>query len=129
MPVNPPPPYEPDPLPDEKSKRIKVETEASTEEIIVPATINSVNNYPNPFNPETEILFSSEPERLLIVVVYSVSGAEISRFNVKTDAGGRGRTRWNGRDRFGKPASAGLYVAALQDGRDILAFCKLVLVR
>jgi hypothetical protein len=88
-----------------------------------------IDNYPNPFNPNTVIRFSGTPEREVTIVIYSVSGHEVRRFDAVAGPDGRGSVEWNGRDGSGLPVSAGLYIAALVDRGTVTGTRKLLLVR
>jgi hypothetical protein len=117
------------PKPDKGKMIIQDRASAGIEGAEVPEITQSIGNYPNPFNPETEIIVRGSPYRNMAVVIYSVSGAEMNLLHVKTDASGIGLVRWNGQDSFGRAVSAGVYIAVLKEGPNTIATCKLILVR
>ena len=66
-------------------------------------------NYPNPFNPSTEMSFSVPVASSVKLAVYNLLGQEIaSLVNENLDAGVY-TTRWDGRDNAGENVSSGLY--------------------
>ena len=76
-------------------------------------------NYPNPFNPFTYVEFQIPYDIQVKVSVTDITGREIrvlenSRFN-----SGAHRVMWDGRDRFGKNVSAGIYLCSVQAGDQI----------
>ena len=67
------------------------------------------SNYPNPFNPTTEIPFylaESQPIRLMI---YDLLGQHIITLADKSYSQGYHHLRWNGRDRHGNEIPGGIY--------------------
>ncbi len=112
-----------------KGKRFSLAEHARTAIPETPARNNTLANYPNPFNPVTEIRCTGVPGSVLDVVIYSVTGAEIRSYRLRTDAAGTASVQWDGRDRSGVLAASGVYIAALRDGVRLLAVCKLTLLR
>lgn len=94
-----------------------------------PSPSSVIGNYPNPFNPATEIRFTSTPNSTCSIVIYSLAGAEVRRYTVTTDERGTGRIRWDGRNHGGRPVAAGVYPTVLHNGEGALAHCKLVLLK
>jgi hypothetical protein len=71
-------------------------------------------NYPNPFNPETDISFTL-PERVRAsLTVYNVLGKAIRVLVDREMSAGTHTVRWDGRDEFGNPASSGIYFYRLK---------------
>lgn len=88
-----------------------------------------IDNYPNPFNPFTEIRVSWTPLSRLKIVIFSVAGRRIIEIPVTLDSSGEGNTIWQGRDRAGNRVSSGVYNAVLYEGRNRVSSRKLVLLR
>lgn len=66
-------------------------------------------NYPNPFNPATEIAYALPQQVHVILTVYDVSGREVRRLVNTSQAPGRYRVRWDGKDAQGHPVRSGVY--------------------
>lgn len=76
-------------------------------------------NYPNPFNPETRIVYGV-PEGLSVgdpmtLEVYTVDGRRVRTLPVDRRAGWHDAV-WDGRDDAGQPAAAGLYITRYAAG-------------
>ena len=68
-------------------------------------------NFPNPFNPSTEILFDLPEDTMVSLVVYDVLGREVARLVQKELSAGTHRTRF---DAQGLPS--GIYFYRIQVG-------------
>lgn len=76
-------------------------------------------NYPNPFNPETRIVYGV-PEDLgdsdaMRLEIYTVDGRRVRSLAVNRSAGWHEVT-WDGRDDQGQPAAAGMYITRYAAG-------------
>ena len=67
-------------------------------------------NYPNPFNPETAIMFSLDITSPIVVKIYSILGQEISTLHSGILESGYHSMIWNGTDQFGKSVGSGVYI-------------------
>jgi hypothetical protein len=84
------------------------------ENSLTPGRFTLERNYPNPFNPVTHVEFQIPYDVQVKISVTDITGREIrvlenSRFN-----SGAHRVMWDGRDRFGKNVSAGIYLCRVQ---------------
>jgi hypothetical protein len=70
-------------------------------------------NFPNPFNPSTTIAYSVERPQSVRLSVYDAAGREVAELAGGHHAEGRYAVVWDGRDRSGRMASAGIYFARL----------------
>ncbi|HPN35444.1 MAG TPA: FG-GAP-like repeat-containing protein [bacterium] len=103
-------------------------TAVEAEERQAPTRFNLEQNYPNPFNPSTTIAYELEQAQEVSVAIYNVFGEEIVKLVDQKQALGHHRVVWNGRDRHGRPAPAGLYIYQLRAGQAALSR-KMVLVQ
>ncbi|MGB3093537.1 MAG: choice-of-anchor D domain-containing protein, partial [Candidatus Zixiibacteriota bacterium] len=71
-------------------------------------------NYPNPFNPETDISFTLPERAHASLTVYNVLGKAIKVLVDREMSAGTHTLRWDGRDEFGTPASSGIYFYRLK---------------
>ena len=74
------------------------------------------NNYPNPFNPETNIQFDI-PEQLPVkLAIYDLSGKEVNVLVQDTFVPGKYQVIWGGKDQYGQSVSAGMYIYRIEAG-------------
>lgn len=84
-----------------------------------PSSIVLRPNYPNPFNPETHIVYGIPAEYAtearVALEVYDMRGERVRRLDPETGAGWH-TVRWDGRDDAGSPRPSGQYVVRLACG-------------
>jgi DNA/RNA endonuclease YhcR with UshA esterase domain len=87
----------------------------------IPKTFELLNNYPNPFNPSTTILYGLPQLSKVTLKVYSVLGQEITTLVNEVQSPSYYRVVWNGSDKGGAQVSSGVYffriVAEPMDGK------------
>jgi len=74
----------------------------------LPETLHT-RNYPNPFNPETTILFNLPHSGEVEVVIYNIRGQRVVTLLNGYQQSGENRVIWDGRDEGGRPVSSGVY--------------------
>ncbi len=81
----------------------------------IPKFVNNLeNNYPNPFNPETNFAFSIAKPGKVSLKIYNVKGQLVKTLvNERMDQG-RHMITWSGTADTGKPVSSGIYFYRLQ---------------
>ncbi|HEX5133487.1 MAG TPA: M14 family zinc carboxypeptidase [Candidatus Krumholzibacteria bacterium] len=91
-------------------------------------------NYPNPFNPSTQIPYvvggadGSAPVRVELTI-YAVTGARVASVFAGTHRPGAYTGRWSGSDERGQPVPSGIYFARLTVNGVPAATRKLVLLK
>jgi hypothetical protein len=86
------------------------------------------SNYPNPFNPSTEIVYHVGHRSDVTLKVYSVLGNEVTTLVRSVHEPGTYRSTWNGTDAAGRPMSSGTYLLRLSaEGRSYAH--KMLLIR
>jgi len=96
-------------------------------ELATPAHPLLQGNFPNPFNPVTQIVFELPTEQHITLTVFDVRGNVVKRLTNGTIGAGRHEVRWNGDTDGGQKAPSGLYLYRLtslgstQTGRMVLA--------
>ncbi|MGE5179877.1 MAG: FlgD immunoglobulin-like domain containing protein [Bacteroidota bacterium] len=65
-------------------------------------------NYPNPFNPQTTIRFSSATAGKVTIRIFNVGGQLVRTLSTKADTGAN-EVRWNGRNDGGSQLASGVY--------------------
>ncbi len=80
----------------------------------IPVATGTLSNYPNPFNPETNILFSTKESGLVVVEIFNVKGQLVKTLvNDRYDAGNHS-VIWSGNDDNGKTVVSGIYFYKMQ---------------
>jgi hypothetical protein len=74
-----------------------------------PETFSLKGNYPNPFNPSTNIMFTLGMENDVTVSVYSILGEEIATLQSGRMIPGTHSVRWNGLTSNGYNVASGVY--------------------
>lgn len=102
----------------------------SDSELLPAATSRLTGNYPNPFNPTTEIEYQLSPdESQATIVIYDLKGQIVYEFlTLPLDHNHSGKVTWNGQNFSGNPLASGIYFAQLNGVRKQNAI-KLLLVK
>ena len=73
-------------------------------------TITELNdNYPNPFNPTTNIKFSLKADSKVSLTIYNIRGQRVKTLVKDNMQAGYHSIVWNGNDESGKSVSSGVY--------------------
>ncbi|MCC7265231.1 MAG: hypothetical protein IT369_22215, partial [Candidatus Latescibacteria bacterium] len=75
-----------------------------------------VANYPNPFNPSTEIVYNLIETAPVRLAVYNALGHRIRVLVAEVQLPGSYEVQWDGRDEAGQPVGAGWYLYRLEAG-------------
>lgn len=85
----------------------------------LPTKFELSQNFPNPFNPITNIAYALPERSMVKIAIYDILGKEIVTLVNKTEDAGYRTIQWNGTDKFGSPVSTGIYVYRIQAGKFI----------
>jgi hypothetical protein len=77
-------------------------------------------NYPNPFNPSTNIAFTLDVRSPVTLRVYSLLGKEIATIKGGILNPGNHELTWNGVDNRGNPVASGAYLYRIEAGERAL---------
>ncbi|HEX9653973.1 MAG TPA: FlgD immunoglobulin-like domain containing protein, partial [bacterium] len=108
-------------------------SEMVTATIGQPTTFALAQNFPNPFNPSTEIQYqlaaaeNSSQQRTLLKI-YNILGQEVRTLVNEEQPAGFYSFTWDGRGDDGQRLSSGIYVYRLQSGK-FVATRKMLLVQ
>lgn len=98
-----------------------------------PAATTQLWNYPNPFNPSTEICFSYEQQdaqaKQASVDIFNAKGQLVIRLPLSTDQLDAGSVTWQGNDCHGRAVPSGVYLYRLQVDGQIRAARKCMLMK
>lgn len=75
-------------------------------------------NFPNPFNPSTQIRYSIPEMSDVRLTIYDVLGKEIAKLVDDLQSGGSYEVQWSGLNRYGEKVPTGLYYAQLTAGKE-----------
>ena len=76
----------------------------------------SLSNYPNPFNPSTNIAYTITKYNYISIVIYDVKGNQIMSLVNEYKTPGQYRINWNGKNEKGIPVAGGLYFYSIRSG-------------
>jgi hypothetical protein len=88
----------------------------STEKEPQPQKFALLGNYPNPFNPATEIEFQIPEASHVTLAVYNITGQKICTLLDGEMTAGVHQVRWEGTDEFGSKVTSGIYIYQLIAG-------------
>jgi hypothetical protein len=97
-------------------------------DVIVAATKLN-NNYPNPFNPETNIAFSISEASQVTIEIYNLRGEKVKTLVHEVLPAGEHSIIWNGRDSNGDRVSSGIYFYKLSVNGKTEAVKKCLLLK
>ncbi|MCZ6680822.1 MAG: T9SS type A sorting domain-containing protein, partial [Candidatus Poribacteria bacterium] len=80
-----------------------------------------LQNFPNPFNPETWIPYTLAGDTNVNIHIYDIQGKRVRQLDLGTQPAGRYLNReraayWDGRDQQGEMVSSGVYFYTFQAG-------------
>ena len=101
--------------------------------LLTPTETALLNNYPNPFNPETWIPYQLKTPAAVHMTIYNLRGTLVRELSLGYQVAGRytSRTRaayWDGRNTVGEPVASGLYFYTLTAG-DFSATRRMVILK
>ncbi|MDP8204815.1 MAG: T9SS type A sorting domain-containing protein, partial [Candidatus Tenebribacter mawsonii] len=86
----------------------------------IPVVDYQLANYPNPFNPETKIVFDLPESGHVKLEIYNIKGQKVKTLLDCYMSPGRSEMLWNSKDDNGKRVSSGVYFYRLQTPTKIL---------
>ncbi len=96
---------------------------------VVPVFINELSkNYPNPFNPNTNISFSIKEDGFVSLKVYNTRGQLVRTLISENLQEGVHFTSWNGKDNSNKAVSSGIYFYKM-DSKNYSSARKMILLK
>jgi hypothetical protein len=95
----------------------------------VPALVNALSgNYPNPFNPETTIRYSTAHNGPVKLEIYNVKGQLVRTLVDEFKESGHHSAVFDGRDSQGRPVASGVYFYRMKAG-DFNNVRKMILMK
>ena len=88
-----------------------------------------LDNYPNPFNPETQIRFSIGSQENVQLVIYDMMGRQVNfLIDGESFSSGYHSVNWSGLDNTGNKVPSGVYIYRIKAG-NFIADKKMLLVK
>ena len=88
-----------------------------------------MDNYPNPFNPETQIRFSIGSQENVQLVIYDMMGRQVNfLIDGESFSSGYHSVNWSGLDNTGNKVPSGVYIYRIKAG-NFIADKKMLLVK
>ncbi len=85
---------------------------------LVPEKFEVLQNFPNPFNPETSIRYNLPEAAVVTLVIYDQLGRKVRTLvNHVTQMAGYHSAVWDGRDESGRPVATGIYLYKVTAGQ------------
>ena len=73
-------------------------------------------NFPNPFNPETQIAYQLPESAKVSLIVYNLLGQQVRELVNGSHEAGFYRVNWDGKDAIGRSVGSGIYFAHMRSG-------------
>ena len=79
----------------------------------------TLQDYPNPFNPETNIRFILPKEKPVILKIYNIRGQLVKTLIEKKLPAGEHVVHWDGRDDANRQIPTGIYFLRMRAGSQV----------
>lgn len=93
-----------------------ITTPVRENETELPVDFALLPNYPNPFNPATNIRFALPKDERVAIKIYDVLGREVRTLLDEPLAAGTHSRQWDGRDDANQLVASGIYLVRMQAG-------------
>ncbi|MBC8457062.1 MAG: T9SS type A sorting domain-containing protein, partial [Deltaproteobacteria bacterium] len=89
---------------------------------VLPSSSALLQNFPNPFNPETWIPFELAKEAEVVIRIYNIKGELVRTLSIGYKPAGSYLSKekavfWNGKNQNGEAVANGLYFYTLKAGK------------
>lgn len=84
-------------------------TDVKNEEVIIPKSVELMQNYPNPFSSSTAITYNLTKETEVTISIYDILGQEVKTFQRGLESTGTRGIVWDGTNNFGIKVTPGIY--------------------
>ena len=96
---------------------------------LLPVSNELLGNYPNPFNPTTEISFSISDPGYVSIEIYNVKGELVKTLINREMNSGMNSVYWNGDDLNAKSVTSGIYFYKMRAGGRYTCAYKMILLK
>ena len=98
------------------------------EDSTIPSDFALHGNYPNPFNPTTQIRFDLPNKNDVKINIYNMLGQKVKVFSMPNTPAGTHTITWNATNQSGQPLSAGVYLYQMI-AEDFVKTRKMILLK
>lgn len=95
----------------------------------LPEQAGLISNYPNPFNPETTILYTVLNPGVVELSIFNVNGKKVTEVVHQRQGRGEYRIKWNGISADGKVLASGIYYYQLKIDRQVINTKRMLLLK
>ena len=88
-----------------------------------------LTNFPNPFNPSTNIRFALPEDSRVELTIYNLKGQKVKKLIAEKMPAGVHTCVWNGKDENNKPAASGVYFYRLKVGSGKALIRKMLMLK
>ena len=92
----------------------------ATDNDVIPNDFGLHGNYPNPFNPVTNIIYSMDIASDVTINIHNIQGQLVKNLFIGNVNPGQHTISWNGTDRFAQSLPSGIYIYSIKSSRKIL---------
>jgi hypothetical protein len=107
---------------------VKVGLPSAGEPAVIPEITKLKNNYPNPFNPETNIAFDLAKGSKVEIEIYNIKGQKVKTLLNEVKPAGSYTVNWKGKDDKGKSVASGIYFCRFKT-RDYTSTRKMLMLK
>jgi flagellar hook assembly protein FlgD len=100
-----------------ESEIVTIEAFVESEETSIPVITKLSGNYPNPFNPVTNISFSIKEASQVTIDIYNLKGEKVNTLVNEYLEPNYYNVEWNGRDENNRSVASGVYFYKMKAGR------------
>jgi hypothetical protein len=104
------------------------ESPPASAESVNPPEVHLIGNYPNPFNPSTEIRFSLPISTDVTIEIFNIMGQRVSILLDSRLSAGNHSVKWDGRNSYGDYVATGIYLYRFTAG-DFSDIRKMILLK
>ena len=94
-----------------------------------PSSVTLGKNFPNPFNPKTNIEISVDEISKGVLSIYDINGSEITTLYNNTFYPGKTSLSWDGRNHSGKQVASGTYIYSLIINGKLIGSQRMIFIK
>ena len=92
----------------------------ATDNDVIPNNFGVHGNYPNPFNPITNIIYTMDTSSDVNINIHNIQGQLVKNLFIGNVNPGQHTISWDGTDRFAQSLPSGIYIYSIKSSQQIL---------